>query len=102
MTLKTKPQSPGWQLQPCKYFTSAETHMHTCNILQRNARTVYKIGRTKYILTLRIAAIRNENMDYTIVSHCKDRNHGSAASLKFKGIERVTPNTGGGNIINQL
>ncbi len=44
-------------------------------------------GQTKRNLKLRIAehkaAIRNKNMNYAITRHYKERNHGSAASLKL-------------------
>lgn len=64
------------------------------------------IGQTKRNLKLRIAehkgAIRNGNMDYAIARHYKEKNHGSAASLKFIGIERIQQKPRGGNIIKQL
>ncbi len=41
-------------------------------------------------------------MDYATVRHYNESNHGSAASLKVTGTERVTPNLTSGNIINQL
>ncbi len=78
---------------------------HVIFILKSPCGFIY-VGQTKRNLKLRIAehkaAVRNENMDYAIVRHYKERNHGPAASLKFTGIERVTPNPRGGNIINQL
>lgn len=64
-------------------------------LLKRPCGLIY-VGQTKRNLKLRIAehkaAIRNENMDYAIARHYKERNHASAASLKFIGIERVNPN----------
>ena len=58
------------------------------------------IGQTKRNLKIRIAehkaAIRHGNMDYAIARHYKEKNHGSAATLKFIGIEKVTlPPRGG-------
>ncbi|XP_063077568.1 uncharacterized protein LOC134467623 [Engraulis encrasicolus] len=64
------------------------------------------IGQTKRNLKLRIAehkaSIRNGNMEYAIARHYKDRNHGSATTLRFVGIERVMPNPRGGDLIKQL
>lgn len=64
------------------------------------------IGQTKRNLKLRIAehkaSIRNNNMEYAIARHYRDRNHGSASTLRFVGIERVMPNPRGGDIIKQL
>lgn len=64
------------------------------------------IGQTKRNLKLRIAehkaAIRNGNMDYAIARHCREKNHGSVVSLKFLGIERISPSPRGGNIVKQL
>lgn len=48
------------------------------------------------------AAIRNSNMDYAIVGHYKEKNHRSATSLKFIGIERVRHHPRGDHLINQL
>uniref|UniRef100_A0A667YBI4 Uncharacterized protein n=1 Tax=Myripristis murdjan TaxID=586833 RepID=A0A667YBI4_9TELE len=44
----------------------------------------------------------NNNLDYAIARHYKEKNHGSAASLRFIGIERLLPIPRGGNIIKQL
>ncbi len=64
------------------------------------------VGQMKRNLKLRIAenkaAIRNNNLDYAIARHHKDKNHGSAASLRFTGTERVLPNPRGGNMVKQL
>ena len=59
------------------------------------------VGQTKRNLKLRIAehkaSIRNGNMDYAIARHYKEKGHGSAASLKFLGIEQVSSSRGGNN-----
>ena len=64
------------------------------------------VGQTQPHLKLGVAehkaAIRNGNMDYAIARQYKEKNHGSATSLKFVGIERVRPNPRGGNLINQF
>lgn len=60
------------------------------------------VGQTKRNLKLRIAehkaAIRNGNMDYAIAKHYKEHSHGSAATLRFVGIERVSLPPRGGDI----
>lgn len=64
------------------------------------------VGQTKRPLKLRIAehkaAIRNRNMDYAIARHYVQANHGSNASLKFWGIERILPSQRGGDIVKYL
>ena len=60
------------------------------------------VGQTKRNLKVRIAehkaAIRNGNMEYAIARHYKERGHGSTASLKFMGIEKVTLPPRGGDM----
>ena len=64
------------------------------------------IGQTKRNLKVRIAehkaAIRNGNMDYAIARHYKERSHGSAATLRFIGIEKVNLPPRGGNTVKLL
>ena len=64
------------------------------------------IGQTKRQLKLRRAehktAIRTQNLTYAMARHYKQANHGSPASLKFWGIEKITPPPRGGDIINKL
>ncbi len=64
------------------------------------------VGQTKRNFKLRIAehkaAIRNGNMDYAIARHYKERAHGSAASLKFVGLEKISPSPRGGDIVKRL
>lgn len=78
---------------------------HVVYMLKCPCGMIY-IGQTKRNLKLRIAkhkaAIRNGNMDYTIARHYRDRNHGSGASFKFIGIERILPNPRGGNLVQKL
>lgn len=78
---------------------------HVVYMLKCPCGLIY-IGQTKRNLKLRIAehkaAIRNNNMEYAIARHYKERNHGSASTLKFLGIERVMPSPRGGDIIKQL
>lgn len=81
------------------------TSTHVIYMLKCPCGLIY-IGQTKRNLKLRIAehkaAIRNGNIDYAIARHYRDRNHGSAASLRFIGIERVLPNPRGGNLVQKL
>ena len=64
------------------------------------------IGQTKRQLKLRISehktAIRTQNITYAMARHYKQANHGSPASLRFWGIEKITPPPRGGDIINKL
>ena len=64
------------------------------------------VGQTKRALKTRIAehkaAIRNNNMDYAIARHYAKAQHGSAATLKFWGIEKVSPLPRGGDMVNKL
>ena len=64
------------------------------------------IGQTKRNLKLCIAehkaAIRNENTDYAIARHYKERCHGSAASLKCIVLEKISPSPRGGDIKKKL
>ena len=64
------------------------------------------IGQTKRQLKIRIGehktAIRTQNMEYAMARHFKEANHGSPASLKFWGIEKITAPPRGGDIINKL
>ena len=78
-----------------------ETTGGTIYILKCPCSMVY-VGQTKRCLKLRIAehkaAIRNGNMDYAIARHYKERGHGSASTLRFMGIEKVTPPVRGGDM----
>ena len=64
------------------------------------------IGQTKRPLKVRIGehktAIRTKNLEYAMARHYLQANHGSPASLKFWGIERITAPSRGGDIINKL
>ena len=64
------------------------------------------IGQTKRALKVRIGehkpAIRNKNLDYAMARHYVEAGHGSVASLKFIGIEKVTLPHRGGDIIRKL
>lgn len=101
-----------------KYFTHPRTgkkysinsfincnSTHVVYMLKCPCGLVY-IGQTKRALKLRIAehkaAIRNNNMDYAIARHYVSANHGSPASLKFWGIEKIEVSPRGGDIINRL
>ncbi|KAL7370856.1 hypothetical protein ABVT39_013021 [Epinephelus coioides] len=59
-------------------------------------------NQTKRPLKARIAehkaAIRNQNMDYAIARHYVKANHGSSATLRFWGIEKISPSQGGGDM----
>ena len=74
---------------------------HVIYMLKCPCGKVY-VGQTKRNLKVRIAehkaAIRNGNMEYAIARHYKERNHGSTASLKFMGIEKVTMPPRGGDM----
>lgn len=92
------------------YATKTDTHTHTGQNNRINefascmaTHVIYKlvfpsgkiyVGQTKRNLKLHIAehqtAIRNGNMDYNIARHFKERVHGSAASLKFIGLEKIS------------
>ena len=64
------------------------------------------VGQTKRQLKARISehktAIRTKNMDYAMARHYVEAGHGSVASLKFWGIEKIAPKSRGGDIINNL
>ena len=64
------------------------------------------IGQTKRKLKLRIGehktAIRTQNPEYAMARHYKEANHGSPASLKFWGIEKIEAPPRGGDIIKKL
>ena len=78
---------------------------HVVYILKCPCGQIY-VGQTKRALKLRIAehktAIRTNNMDYAIARHYSQFKHGSPASLKFWGIEKVSLSARGGDIINKL
>ncbi|XP_045889185.1 uncharacterized protein LOC123959274 [Micropterus dolomieu] len=78
---------------------------HVVRVLKCPCGLMY-VGQTKRNLKVRVAehkaAIRNENMDYAISRHYREKKHGSATTLKFIGIEILRPNPRGGNLINQL
>ena len=64
------------------------------------------IGQTKRPLKIRIGehktAIRTGNLEYAMARHYKQANHGSPASLRFWGIEKVSSSARGGDIIKKL
>lgn len=78
---------------------------HVVYILKCPCGLIY-VGQTKRSLKLRIAehkaAIRNKNMDYAIARHYIQANHGSCASLKFWGIDKITPPPRGGDLVKIL
>lgn len=81
------------------------TSTHVIYMLKCPCGLAY-IGQTKRQLKLRIAehktAIRTQNMTYAMARHYKEANHGSPASLKFWGIEKIIPPPRGGDIIRKL
>ena len=64
------------------------------------------VGQTKRALKLRVAEhkalIRLQNMDYAIARHYISAGHGSPASLKFWGLEKVERSPRGGDHNNRL
>ena len=64
------------------------------------------VGQTKRTLKTRISehktVICTQNMDYAMACHYAQPNHGSTASLKLWGIEKISPSPRGGDIINSL
>ena len=64
------------------------------------------VGQTKRALKLRVAehkaAIRLKNMDYAIARHYINAGHGSPASLKFWGLEKVERSPREGDHNNRL
>ena len=64
------------------------------------------VGQTKRSLKIRIGehktAIRTGNLEYAMARHYIQANHGSPASLKFWGIEKVSSLLRGGDIIKKL
>ena len=83
-----------------KHFINCNT-THVVYMLKCPCSKIY-IGQTKRNLKIRIAehkaAIRHGNMDYAIARHYKERCHGSAATLKFIGLEKVTLPPRGGDM----
>ena len=83
-----------------KGFINCNT-THVIYMLKCPCGLVY-IGQTKRNLKIRIAehkaAIRNGNMDYAIARHYKDKGHGSAATLKFIGLEKIELPPRGGDM----
>ena len=69
-------------------------------------RGLVYVGQTKRALKSHISehntAIRTQNMDYAAARLYAKAKHSSAASLKFWGIEQISPSPRGGDIINSL
>ena len=64
------------------------------------------MGQTKRNLKVRIGehktAIRTGNLEYAMARHYKEANHGSPASLRFWGIEKIPTSSRGGDMIKRL
>ena len=64
------------------------------------------IGQTKRPLKIRIGehktAIRTGNLEYAMARHYIQANHGSPASLRFWGLEKISPPPQGGDIIKKV
>lgn len=64
------------------------------------------VGQTKRCLKVRIAehktAIRTGNLDYAMAKHYVEAGHGSPASLRFIGLERVSISIRGGDLLKAL
>ncbi len=64
------------------------------------------VRQTKRALRTHISehktAIHTKNTDYAMAQHYAQASHGSAGTLKFWGIDKVSPASGGGDIINSL
>ena len=64
------------------------------------------VGQTKRQLKVRVAehkaAIRSQNKDYAIARHYINAGHGSSASLKFWGLEKVEQSPRGGDHNSRL
>lgn len=76
------------------------------DVSAQQAHGNYKCGKcAKDRQKLRIAGhkvvTRNNNLDYTIARHYKENNHESAASLRFYGIEKISPNPRGAREIKK-
>ena len=60
----------------------------------------------KQALKLRIAehktGIRIKNLEYAMVHHDVNTNHGSTSTLKFWGIENISSSLRDGDIVNKL
>ncbi|KAL2083743.1 hypothetical protein ACEWY4_021516 [Coilia grayii] len=95
---KTFAHPQSGQIYRIKDFINCSS-THVIYVLTCPCGLMY-VGQTKRNLKLRIAehkaAIRNSNFDYAIARHYRDQGHGSAASLRFVGIEKVPPNPRGG------
>lgn len=78
---------------------------HVIYLLKCPCGLVY-IGQTKRQLKIRISehktAIRTKNATYAMARHYMEANHGSPASLKFWGIEKISLPPRGGDIVNKL
>lgn len=59
-------------------------------------------SHAKYESAEHKAAIKNKNMDYAIARHYLKANHGSCASLKFWGIDIISPPYRGGDMIKLI
>ncbi len=62
------------------------------------------VGQTKRALRTCVSEqiIRTKSMDYAMARHYAQANHGSAATLKFWRMDKVSPASRGGDIINSL
>ncbi len=78
---------------------------HVVYMLKCPCGLVY-VRQTKRALRTHISkhktAIHTKNIDHAMAQHCAQASHGSAATLKFWGIDKATPASRGGDLINTL